>query len=273
MSAIFETEFPDYLVDNETNRTKASTAKLVLLAIADHANDEGESAYPGLTRLEIKTGLSRQGIIDTIGALKYNGILTVADEPSKLNTNNYSINTTCFPRLVNPLDQSTHLTIASQATLPELVKPLDLKHPLTTIESSFNNTSTFKKSPDDSLGAYLDMLKGGQAKNQPYVEVIERLSKGLHLNLPPYGENKVVDHVAHMIALAEANHPDQTVEVFCAWATANKDAKELSWYRIKPDGIYGDWLLPYVPEKPSRKNGGNGRKTSNADFMRQLTEA
>jgi hypothetical protein len=73
-----------------------------------------------------------------------------------------------------------------------------------------------------------------------------------------------------MIALAEANHPDQTVELFCAWATANKDAKELAWYRIKPGGIWGDWLLPYVPvkQKPKLKS-----KTRDADFWKKLAEA
>ena len=113
MSAIFETEFPDYLTCGEC-RTKASTAKIVLLAIADHANDEGESAYPGLTRLEKKTGLSRQGIVDTLKVLVFNGLLLVADEPSKLNTNNYTVVTSAYPTLHNS---------DSQATL--LVKPLD----------------------------------------------------------------------------------------------------------------------------------------------------
>ena len=68
MSAIFETEFRD-LPDEEGNTTKGSTAKLVLLALADHANDEGEGAYPGLTKMERKTALSRQTIINTYGSL------------------------------------------------------------------------------------------------------------------------------------------------------------------------------------------------------------
>lgn len=131
MSSIFDTEFRD-LTDIDGNVTKASTAKLVLLALADHANDEGEGAYPGLTKMELKTGLSRQGIINTYDALKYNGIIFLIGE-SKYGTNNYTINVTAFPPhngsqpalLVNPLDHP------SKATLPEVVKPLDLNHPLT----------------------------------------------------------------------------------------------------------------------------------------------
>ena len=90
MSAIFEAEFHDleYVKDGETRKAKASTAKLVLLAIADHANDEG-GAYPGYTRLETKTALSRQGLADTIDALEYNGLLTVDRKGSRLKTNDY----------------------------------------------------------------------------------------------------------------------------------------------------------------------------------------
>ena len=114
MSAIFETEFWDleYTKDGEERKAKASTCKLLLLAIADHANDYGESAYPGYDKLEIKTALSRQGIADTICALVNNGILTIKDEPSKLGTNDYVINIESFPKMT----ESSHLTSTSQAT-------------------------------------------------------------------------------------------------------------------------------------------------------------
>lgn len=133
MSAIFETEFRD-LQDEDGNNTKASTAKLVLLALADHANDEGEGAYPGLTKMELKTGLSRQTVINTYDALKYNGIIYLKGV-SKLGTNNYTINTDSFPKLLKDASQAALLVKPldppSQATLPEVVKPLDPNHTLT----------------------------------------------------------------------------------------------------------------------------------------------
>lgn len=137
MTAIFNTEFRDLPLPDGKQMAKSSTCKLVLLAIADQANDLGESAYPGMARLVLKTGLSKQGLIDTLSALRYNGLLFVADEPSKLGTNDYSINLTCFPSLqpdfeggkatllVKPLDQG------SQVTLPGVVKPLDHIHTVT----------------------------------------------------------------------------------------------------------------------------------------------
>ena len=140
MSAIFETEFRDleYIKDGEERKAKASTCKLLLLAIADHANDYGESAYPGYDRLEIKTALSRQGIADTICALVNNGLLQVSDKPSRLQTNDYKINIDSFPSFFG---ESSHLTSTSQVTLLGSVKPLDLNHPLTTIEPSIGDKS------------------------------------------------------------------------------------------------------------------------------------
>ena len=145
MISIWYTEFTDLPTgeladDGRQKMAKASSCKSVLLAIADQGNDLGEGSFPGFTRLELKTGLSRQGIADVQKALKYNGLLSVADEKSKFNTNDYKINLECFPGgldnigeklLVKPLDQSSHLTNVGQATLPEVVKPLDLKHTIT----------------------------------------------------------------------------------------------------------------------------------------------
>ncbi len=136
MSAIFETEFFDlpYQKDGEERKAKASTCKLLLLAIADHANDYGESAYPGYERLTKKTALSRQGIADTLDALEQNGILKISERESRLHTNNYTITLSAFhclnvqePMMV----ESSHLTTTSQVTLQTFVKPLDSNHQLT----------------------------------------------------------------------------------------------------------------------------------------------
>lgn len=156
MSAIFETEFRD-LTDAEGNVTKASTAKIVCLALADHANDEGEGAYPSVTRLERKTALSRQCVINTLDALKYNGIARL-EGVSKRNTNNYTIEPNCFPRsadrdsipalLVNPV------TSASKPGVPELVNPVDPNHTITIIEPS--TLSQIEKQANRKVDAILD---------------------------------------------------------------------------------------------------------------------
>jgi len=131
MAEIFETEFRD-LQDADGNTTKASTAKFICIALADHANDEGEGAYPSLAKIAHKTSLSRTCVINAMDALKYNGIALAAGT-SKWDTVNYTINRACFSQiegsksrvLVNPVD-SPQLT---QLTPP--VNPVDPNHTIT----------------------------------------------------------------------------------------------------------------------------------------------
>ena len=190
MSAIFETEMPDlpYKKDGESRKAKASTAKLVLLALADHANDYGESTYPGYDKLERKTALSRQGLADTLLALKENGLLEIDVKGSKLGTNNYTINIGSFPPMekevielggiVKPLDQqeSSHLTSDSQATR---------------LESSLNHKKTTKK------GDLVDglLFYGQQAKDREedkVEEFLQEVERGLKVNLQRSNSNQAV---------------------------------------------------------------------------------
>lgn len=120
MSLVFDAEIEDLNWkddDSKDRKAKASTVKLMLLAYADHANDEGEGSYPGYRRLERKTALSRQGIADTLEAIKQNNFMTFQGW-SKLDTHEYSLNKTLLESLVKPLDsrESSHLTPSSQAT-------------------------------------------------------------------------------------------------------------------------------------------------------------
>lgn len=146
MSAIFETEFFD-LQDEKGNVTKASTAKLVLLAMADHANDEGEGAYPSVARLCRKTALSEQTIRNTFDALKHNGIIAL-DGKSKYGTNNHTINTKSFPKAIGK-----EVTVLTLYPLGGLMgggggSNGSLSTPLTVIpESSINDKDTSSETP------------------------------------------------------------------------------------------------------------------------------
>jgi hypothetical protein len=171
MSAIFRTEFRD-LQDEEGNTTKASTAKFVSIALADHANDEGEGAYPSIGKLAYKTGLSRTAIINALDALKYNGILT-AHGKSKWDTVNYTVNSDCFSQdsqpalLVNPVDSP------SIPTLPPPVNPVDPNHPLTIHKPSI-----------DIIDAMLDMSNFPGAKREARVNsILSYLGETFHKNV------------------------------------------------------------------------------------------
>lgn len=145
MSAIFEVEFFD-LKNAQGEVTKASTAKLVLLAMADHANDEGEGAYPSITRLARKTALSEQTIRNTFECLRHNGIISL-EGLSKHGTNNHTINTNCFPKAIGK--EVTVLTLKSVAPSNEYSNPSNGDKSLT---YSFDpNHITIHKTSDENF--------------------------------------------------------------------------------------------------------------------------
>lgn len=112
MSLVFYAEIPDLQMsrtkkkkDGDTTeiieKLEKQTAKIILLAYADHANDEGESAYPSLRRLEVKSGLTRAGVSKAIRILKHNNFLILEGEKKKTRTNEYTINISVLRALQN----------------------------------------------------------------------------------------------------------------------------------------------------------------------------
>src|SRR5690554_6440930 len=55
------------------------STKLVLLALADHANDDGTGARPGLSRLGVKTGLSRSSVQRALAHLEKHGLINACN--------------------------------------------------------------------------------------------------------------------------------------------------------------------------------------------------
>jgi hypothetical protein len=60
----------------EHSRSKKN-ARLVLLAIADHAHDDGGGAYPSMPKLRHKTGLGERAVTDLVASLERLGELKV----------------------------------------------------------------------------------------------------------------------------------------------------------------------------------------------------
>jgi DnaD/phage-associated family protein len=73
MSATFKATLPDVEVDGRN--VAQSTLKVVLLALADHANDDGKSIYPAVARLAKMTGLTERSVQRAEHALQKIGIL------------------------------------------------------------------------------------------------------------------------------------------------------------------------------------------------------
>lgn len=65
--------------------------RLVLLAIADHANDDGLDAFPSLARLARKTGMTERGVHKAIQALCLLGELQVTAGGGRGRSNRYRV--------------------------------------------------------------------------------------------------------------------------------------------------------------------------------------
>jgi hypothetical protein len=93
MSAAFSANLPDVEIKqsgDDVHTVKASTSKFVLLALADHANDEGRGAYPSLETLAKKTSMTRRTVQRAIDALIQLRIIKCVGV-SEYGTDNYSI--------------------------------------------------------------------------------------------------------------------------------------------------------------------------------------
>jgi len=91
---------------NESRSKK--NARLLLLAIADCASDDGANAYPSITELMRKTGLSERGVQSTLGDLVDLGELQIHRNAGPGGCNRYRVIMTAAapPQNVHPADSA-----------------------------------------------------------------------------------------------------------------------------------------------------------------------
>lgn len=110
------------------------TEKLVLIALADHANDEDFTCWPSLTHLVKKTSLCRKSVWKAIDKLVEKGYVKRVDDPSKRSTTYFLIGAhvtyTRFPD-----------TMGQVPTSPGVGSHVTPNHNRTIIEPSDNRTS------------------------------------------------------------------------------------------------------------------------------------
>jgi hypothetical protein len=268
MSSIFDTEFRDLEMPDKDKNVRASTLKLVCLALADCANDEGESIYPGLHKLGIKTGLSKQGLIDTIATLKYHGVITVDVEASKLGTNEYTVNLASFPHkegsgtpilVVNTADQSAQLTTGGTPRLPVVVSPVDTNHTVSVIESSAIPEKTSKTSraipsedlpADWKIAAGLPITEEDLARERGVSLATEEFERALLVKIPWGKESKFQKWAADVYSTDP--------EAFKRYAKWQKDdpfkAMSVKQIRHTPQELMDTWPAFEAMHKSKRKS-------------------
>lgn len=89
MSLVFGCNMPELKTD-DGRTVPDTTAKFVLLALADNANEEGEGSYASVDTLCHKTNYSTSTVCNALNALRFNGF-TILVGKSKWDTNNYTI--------------------------------------------------------------------------------------------------------------------------------------------------------------------------------------
>lgn len=169
MSKVFDFEFPHIVKyraeimpmkrDKETKKiiwkgdkpelrdmkTTGATCKIILLALSDHANDDGQGAYPSVKRLCRKTNLEKPTVMGGLLALRFHLFIEFVGTSIR-DTNNYNVNPDRLEKafettenlLLTPVQNNPAkvkpLYRAGKAALPQQVKPLDQNHPLTVHE-------------------------------------------------------------------------------------------------------------------------------------------
>ena len=89
MALVFNCNMPELKTD-DGKTVPDTTAKFVLLALADNANEDGEGAYPGVDTLCAKTNYSTSTVCNALNALRHNGFTSLIGR-SKRDTNNYTV--------------------------------------------------------------------------------------------------------------------------------------------------------------------------------------
>jgi hypothetical protein len=166
MSRTFWTEFPPLAYIDKKGKQitiKDTTAKIVLLAIADNADDFGENSYQSFDTLATKASVDRRSVMRVVRALVGNGFLVVAGV-SVYGTNNYSI---IIDKLGTPPKKRAKTgrpksgdseALVSQSSDPEVVTgdSVAKSGDHTSPESSFNPPSSISK--EKNKDSFLEII-------------------------------------------------------------------------------------------------------------------
>lgn len=181
MALVFNCNMPELKTD-DGKTVPDTTAKFVLLALADNANEEGEGAYPGVDSLCNKTNYSTSTVCNALNALRHNGFTTLVGR-SKRDTNNYTVSVTeimKFQRLKSQDSSHRNATVSAAETNPS-VNQLNKK------DVVIEKMMSIGMFPNGQTADYLDTWKAihsdekimlaldkAKGKNQKYADSILR---------------------------------------------------------------------------------------------------
>ena len=159
MSLVFKCNMPELKTDDGKN-VPDSTAKFVLLSLADHSNEEGEGAYPGVDKICQKTNFSTSTVCNALNALRHNGFTTLEGK-SKSDTNNYTISVAKIREFQWPKPgDSSHRNPSVSAAR---TKPL-INHQVNHPSEGENSTSEAIKAANKTVDVLFAMQREADAR-------------------------------------------------------------------------------------------------------------
>jgi len=153
------------LIFDANHELITSTQKLVLLALADHANDEGYSIYPSMQKTANRTALSARTVRKTIRELEQAGIINITRQGGGRITNEYRLIANAIPR--NDVPSSSELdSVLPRNDVPsssELDSDESLvNHQLKPKENNFPPPPSFLAESIEFMETWQDFIKHRQ---------------------------------------------------------------------------------------------------------------
>jgi hypothetical protein len=242
MSLVFKYDMPELKTD-DGRTVPDSTAKFVLLALADHCNDEGEGAYPGVKRICKKTSMSTQTVCNALNALRHNGYTTLEGK-SKAETNNYTINLSKLQPLgfqsVESEDSSSQNGTTPAARVKPSVKPSN-NHQGVLTDEELRKANAF-------VDGYLDLAQSPGIKRAARIDsILSYLGGKLKINTET---KRWKDFAKFVDDRQQAHH--EPLDIFISWLMGQKDFNIQFWSPARMQEMYPQaFLLENQPNTPA----------------------
>jgi len=225
--------------------------KFVLLAYADHANHEGESIYPAIASIARKTSYSERSVQRITRELENKGLLKDAGLGPK-GTKRWRIPISGGVILSPPTSaissprgcQNQYGGVTKPvrggdiALSPEPSSETSLKQP-----SLKPSTQSFSKSPDDSLGKYLDILSTHTEEEESLKAIQDEFENGMHLT-PNWGKQEWNSLARWLLKRQDQGEP---LSQFMSWYKSD-DFRNKSIIYITPPRIKTWWPQAFTTQ-------------------------
>ena len=210
MSLVFEADIKEVKINQEKTAVTPPTMKLVLLALADHASDTGESVYPSLETISRKTGLSIRSIQRATDALEKIKLVKIIGW-SKVGTLSYSLNVKELGKYAHDSESSLNMTQShpkhdsesSESSVNHQFNLNDNEQNPVSIASVYESeigmlspmisdkiTEAEKDYPQSWIIKAIDIAVNNNARNWNYIEACLKNMKSKGVDWKPNGNGK-----------------------------------------------------------------------------------